>query len=105
MVYVILLANTWKLLEKVSFGSSLHMLYQPSRERQNYVNNTLMLIIEFITKIIKLGVRLSQMAPWAAGRILLALGVASRPTMVGVPMQVQGASIIPTNYATYYFIM
>ena len=87
----VLLAGTRQLSAEVLFGSHLGMLHQPGRERQNQVIIVLTPVIEFMTQILVLGVRPSEIVPRQTGRRLSTWRVSSRPTMVGVPMQLQGA--------------
>ena len=51
-----------------------------------------MLILEFLTQILALGVQPSEIERRPIGRRLPTWVVSSRPTMINVPMQLQGAS-------------
>ena len=50
-----------------------------------------MLILEFMMKIVLLGLGPLDMGPRLIGRRLPTWGVSSRSTMVGIPMQLQSA--------------
>ena len=51
-----------------------------------------MLILEFLTQILVLGVRPLEMGTRPTDKKLPTWGVSSRPTMIGVPMHLQGTS-------------